>query len=66
MGIVGLAGDAGGDDDEGAVVAVVGYCEVKKSRCSGQGSLIEFGGRMSKRLLRIMLVMKVMYIKLKL
>ena len=59
MGIVGLAGDAGGDRDGGAVVAEVGYREVKKSRCSGQGGLIEFGWRM---LLRIMLVVKVIVV----
>ena len=42
MGVVGLAEDAGGDGDEGAVVAGVGYHEVKKSGCSGQGGLMDF------------------------
>ena len=42
VGIVGLAGDAGGDGDGGAVVAGVGYREVKKSGFSGQGGLMDF------------------------
>ena len=52
MGVVGLAEDAGGDGDEGAVVTGVEPHEVKRV-------LLDFMRILSRRFLRAMLIVKV-------